>query len=30
MHPNTNETHQNISLGSNAVNRVHLLQIIPM
>jgi len=28
--PKHNETHQNMSLGSNAVNRVHLLQIIPI
>src|SRR6185312_10239865 len=27
--PKHNETHQNMSLGSNAMNRVHLLQIIP-
>ena len=28
--PKHNETHQNMSLGSNAMNRVHLLQIIPI
>ena len=28
--PKHNETHQNMSLGSNAVNRVHLLRIIPI
>ena len=28
--PKHNETHQNMSLGSNAVDRVHLLRIIPI
>ena len=30
MHPNTTKTHQNMSLGSNGVDRVRLLPKIPM
>ena len=30
MHPNTMKTHQNMSLGSNGVDRVRLLPKIPM
>src|SRR6185312_5694142 len=30
MHPNTMKTHQNMSLGSNGVDRVHSLPKIPM
>ena len=29
MHPNSNETHQNISLGSNGLDRVRSLRKIP-
>ena len=30
MHPNTKKAHQNMSLGSNKMDRVHSLQQIPM